>query len=111
MSPYASLLTPPDILDGFFFYPRENEGLIELTLKERQTLFGNQGNYMASLVDMNDKNQVIDLRCAMDNNRIPTHRKPEAVIPKYGDVPLSLHNISNPETVEEALAAGWIETK
>lgn len=80
-------------LPGFFYYPVDATGLVELTLAERRDILTNQGNYAVALTNMQDENQRIDLGCACDNGRIPTHRRPDAVIPAYGDVPIDLREI------------------
>lgn len=77
-------------LPGFFYCPSDADGLIKLSVEERATVMTNQGNYAVSMVDRSDENQMCDLRCALDNSRIPTHRKPDVAIPGHGDVPFDL---------------------
>ncbi|MNL83274.1 hypothetical protein D3C87_2108800 [compost metagenome] len=35
----------------------------------------------------------VDLKCNLDNGRIPTHSRPDAVIPTYGNVPFDLREV------------------
>ena len=77
-------------LTGFFYYPSDKEGLIELSEEERAKLMCNQGNYLVTGFAGLTESERCDLRCNLDNARIPTHRHPDAVIPEYGDVPFDL---------------------
>lgn len=79
-------------LPGFFFYPRCTDGLVKLTDQERFTLLENQGNYMVTMYK-EDESMHGDLLCACANGRIPTHRRPDAVIPGNGGVPLDLREV------------------
>lgn len=80
-------------LPGFFFCPSDDKGLLELTLKERQCMLANQGNYTALLVNTADPMAKTDLLCTLDNSRIPTHRKPDAVFPGTNMVPINLTEV------------------
>ena len=71
--------------ENFSFYPAKTEGLEKLTNAQRFELLENQGNYMVTLYK-EDPAHEIDLLCACDNSRIPTHRVPGTEIPGYGDV-------------------------
>ena len=84
-----------EALPGFFFYPFKKEGLVELSLYERLEVFSNQGNYNALLTysPSLSEAQKTDLICILDNSRIPTHKKPDAIVPDYGDVPFDLRVI------------------
>jgi hypothetical protein len=77
-------------MPGFFFCPADAAGLIKLSEEERATLMCRQGNYMVTGFTGLSEGDRCDLLCALDNARIPTHRHPEATIPKYGDVPFDL---------------------
>jgi hypothetical protein len=80
-------------LPGFFYYPSDVTGLEELTYEQRCELLTNQGNYMVPLWQ-SDPSMRMDVQCALDNSRVPTHRHPGAVIPTYGAVPFEFENTS-----------------
>lgn len=74
-------------IPGYFYCPRDTEGLIALTYAERKGLLLNQGNYLVSENKIETGGERIDMECLLDNSRIPTHKTPEAVKPVYGSVP------------------------
>lgn len=82
-------------LPGFFFYPLDKEGLVELSFEDRVLLLTNQGNYMVPILDNPylPGYSKIGTLCLLDNSRIPTHRSKEAKIPGYGSVPFDLVEI------------------
>lgn len=77
-------------LPGFFFYPLDPAGLVELKLQDRLLIANNQGNYMALVNMPRTEMERADTQCFLDNNRIPTHRREDAVIPPFGHVPFDL---------------------
>lgn len=78
-------------LPGFFFCPTDTTDLVELTVQERMEIMGSgQGNYMVHVVDMSSDFHRADLLCALDNNRIPTHRRTDITMPGFGAVPINL---------------------
>lgn len=94
-------------MPGFFYYPGNAEGLVKLTNQERFDLLENQGNRMVSFY-RTDPEFETDLVCSCDNARIPTHRKPEAVMPGLWDVPFDLTEPRPRRTkdIEEGLLRG-----
>lgn len=80
-------------LPGFFFYPSDTEGLEKLTFEQRCELHENQGLYSLGLLSVLSSGQKGDLECSLANHRIPTHRRPDAVIPSYGNVPIDLREV------------------
>jgi len=83
-----------DALPGFFYYPKDAEGLEILSIEERKQLLHNQGlNQVVDHLDVNDPKQFTDLFNALDNRRIPTHRRPGTPFLGYGEVPVDLRVI------------------
>jgi hypothetical protein len=82
-------------MPGFFYYPSDKEGLEFLTMEQRIEIMANQGNYtmVGMLVPHESSPFYVDLHCNLDNGRIPTHRRPDAVIPSYGNVPFDLREV------------------
>lgn len=68
---------------GFFFYPRDEKDLIELSLKERASLMDQDGHYGVMLTDFNHQGQVCDLVCLLDNSNYPTHRHKDTPLSSY----------------------------
>lgn len=79
-------------LPGFFYHPHCAEDLVKLTDQERFDLLENQGNYAVTTYRHEEKMKG-ELLCVCDNGRIPTHRRPGAVIPGFGKVPLDLREV------------------
>lgn len=66
---------------GFYFVPLEQDpDLVELTLHERRVMLSEEGNYAVMLADMSNPSYKIDVQCACDNARIPTHRHKENLV-------------------------------
>jgi hypothetical protein len=82
-------------LPGFFYYPGNKEGLELLTTAQRVEIMANQGNYImiGMQIPHESTGQFGDLQCLLDNGRIPTHKRPNAVTPSYGDVPFDLREV------------------
>lgn len=82
-------------LPGFFYYPAQQEGLERLTMEQRVELMANQGNYimLGMLIPHESTDAFCDLTCTLDNGRIPTHKRPDAVTPAFGDVPFDLREV------------------
>lgn len=80
-------------LPGFFFHPLNADGLVELEMKDRLLIVNNQGNYMALINMPRTEMERVDMQCFLDNNRIPTHRREDAVIPEFGHVPFDLREV------------------
>ena len=64
--------------------------MVELSIEERASLLEGIGVYAVGFVNWGDPGQVTDLRCALDNDRIPTHR--DANVPLWKPKPLNLRN-------------------
>ena len=78
-------------LTGYYFVPPNAESLIKLTFHERCTLLMKQGNYTVNPNAKLSNPEKIDMECALDNSRIPTHRRMGARLPDdfaYGAVPI-----------------------
>lgn len=83
------------LLPGFFYCPPDTKGLVKLEPQDRMNIVAQgQALYSATFVDWNDKGQVADLMCHMDNANIPTHRRIGKPMPATGTVPLDLFDIS-----------------
>lgn len=68
---------------GFHFCPEADEGLIKLSVEERTVILTNLGYYSAPLYLFGNDSDIIDLKCNLDNLRIPTHREVNTEAPKY----------------------------
>ncbi|MNF62687.1 hypothetical protein D3C81_848940 [compost metagenome] len=82
-------------MPGFFYYPADKEGLELLTMEQRTEIMANQGNYIMVGMQIPHEStpQFVDLRCNLDNGRIPTHRRPDTSIPTFGNVPFDLREV------------------
>jgi hypothetical protein len=82
-------------LPGFFYYPSQSEGLVLMTMEQRVEIMANQGNYtmVGMQIPHESTGEFIDLKCLLDNGRIPTHKRADAVTPGYGSVPFDLREV------------------
>jgi hypothetical protein len=79
--------------NDFAFLPTNDDGeWEELSFKERMDIFHlRDGDYMIHLADISNPSVKADVWCAMENARVPTHKRKGADISKSFGVGAVLH--------------------
>ena len=88
-------LSPKRFKEGLHFVPQDTAGMVELTFVERDSLYLELYPMMPMLSSFMNSAEKTDIFCAMDNNRIPTHREK--------DVKLGYLTSATPEPIDKEL--------
>ncbi len=82
-------------LPGFFFHPFDCRGLIELTASERRMLLTDRNPACIGRFEEISASEPLDLTSrGLDNQRIPTHRRPETAMPSSDNpIPTDLQEV------------------
>lgn len=73
-------LSPDRFQKGLHFAPQDKTDMVELTFEERCSLFLELYPMMPILSSFMSAMEKTDIFCAMENNRIPTHREKDTVL-------------------------------
>lgn len=88
-------LSPDRFQKGLHFVPQDKTDMVELTFEERYSLFLKLYPMSPGLNSLVFPSEKTDIFCAMENNRIPTHREK--------DVKLGYLTSTMPEPIDKEL--------